>query len=319
MFKQAISKIFRSTNNFLVPVQKGLDIKGLRIPEPTRSMLFVTGEDPQKAESPFTIKFNVKINKKGSVDVDSSTSKGEISSEPSLVWTRLPVKPNNNLETKKMYYPSYIQLTPEQRYQYLKWLGNVSRDTNLSYVFLYFYGLERQLLFGNFDTAVGEVVKLMKHHNKKTFINYAIGSLIASAIFKKRPDIVKRAPILLKETTNESLVLRMLAKTSISKEDVLNVRARIGYPKKNVEKYDKCFKQELDKVISEFEATNGPFFSLFNKNDFSEKSGITFANHSFPSEIRTMKIPQILENKELSQHIRNFLKESYKRCKIASQ
>jgi len=45
------------------------------------------------------------------------------------------------------YYPTYAGLNPEQRWIYLNWLQNPSESINIGYVFLYYYGLERQLLF----------------------------------------------------------------------------------------------------------------------------------------------------------------------------
>ena len=49
------------------------------------------------------------------------------------------------------YYPSYAGLSPEQRWVYLNWLTDVSQPVYIGYVFLYYYGLERQLLSGDFN------------------------------------------------------------------------------------------------------------------------------------------------------------------------
>ena len=59
--------------------------------------------------------------------------------EPSLIWSKLAVTPNTDLETEPMYYPSYTAFTPKIRYQYLNWLRDITQPTNLSFVFLYFY------------------------------------------------------------------------------------------------------------------------------------------------------------------------------------
>ena len=81
-----------------------------------------------------------------------------------------------------MYWPSYSAFSPEARYEYLRWLSDITQPTNLSYVFLYFYGLERHLLVGEYDAAVDEIVRLLKAHPKKSFIQYASQSLIIASL-----------------------------------------------------------------------------------------------------------------------------------------
>ncbi|MCP4004302.1 MAG: hypothetical protein GY725_08915 [bacterium] len=47
------------------------------------------------------------------------------------------------------YWPSYGRISPESRAAYLEWLagGRCDPDADIGYVFLFFYGLERRLLF----------------------------------------------------------------------------------------------------------------------------------------------------------------------------
>src|SRR5690606_23887746 len=111
--------------------------ESLRIPKPTRSLVWITDEDPSLAESPMSINMVLTIDENG---VNSEIKKKGFYAEPSLVWTKLPVKPNNGLETQAMYWPRYFAFDPESRYQYLNWLRDITQQTNLSYVFLYFYG-----------------------------------------------------------------------------------------------------------------------------------------------------------------------------------
>jgi len=315
MLKKLVNSLFGKKSISIVPIGNKIQINGLLIPEPTRSMLYVTSDSLENIKSPLSFNIQISLNEEGDVSVDANDGKGSLEAEPSMIWVRLLVKKNSALETNKMYYPSYSGLTPVQRYQYLAWLRDITQETNLSYVFLYFYGLERQLLFGDFDTAVEEAVRLLKNHRKGSFVNYAVGSLVSAAIARKRPDVVKMAPMLLKETTNEAIVLRVLAKGNITADDALGLRARIGYPKKYAEKYKKCFKAELSKIIKKYEFDKGSFFSQFNINTFPTKDTIAFANYSFPSEVRTIKVPQILNDDLFKTLIRDFMKEAYQLCK----
>src|SRR5581483_5487022 len=131
-----------------------------------------------------------------------------LAAEPSLIWTKLPIKTNSDLEDKALYWPAYSALTPEQRYQYLNWLRDVEEQTNLSYVFLYFYGLERHLLLGKYQQALTETVRLLKHHNRSSFYPYAERSLLAAALYRKDKKFLAEYLPSFKEITNELLLTR---------------------------------------------------------------------------------------------------------------
>ncbi len=71
--------------------------------------------------------------------------------EPALIDPSLPVARRSPAREGDgmSYWPSYSEIRPECRAAYLEWLANGRSDPNayIGYVFLYFYGLERRLLF----------------------------------------------------------------------------------------------------------------------------------------------------------------------------
>jgi tellurite resistance protein len=71
--------------------------------------------------------------------------------EPALIDPSLPVTRRSPAREGDgmSYWPSYSEIPPECRAAYLEWLANGRSDPNayIGYVFLYFYGLERRLLF----------------------------------------------------------------------------------------------------------------------------------------------------------------------------
>ena len=73
--------------------------------------------------------------------------------EPSAIGIadgiRVPLDAND-IE-RPSYYPEFRRLTPEQRWIYLDWLRNVDSEVNIGYVFVFYYGLERHLFFGDYD------------------------------------------------------------------------------------------------------------------------------------------------------------------------
>jgi tellurite resistance protein len=72
------------------------------------------------------------------------------SEEPSLINPDLPVDTiNPDMDGRNMgYWPSYSQINPASRAAFLAWLSCGKKDpkTNIGYVFIYFYGLERRAL-----------------------------------------------------------------------------------------------------------------------------------------------------------------------------
>lgn len=80
--------------------------------------------------------------------------------EPALINPKLAIAQNAVDESLRLtdYWPSYEGIQPEARRAYLQWLagGRSNPDTNIGYVFLFFYGLERRALVDTKWRAPGE-------------------------------------------------------------------------------------------------------------------------------------------------------------------
>lgn len=290
-------------------------VESLQIPEPTRSLLFVTDEDTSKIQSTMGFSITISVNPSTGQTEMSEDTKGFFA-EPSLIWTKLPIKANNDLETRAMYWPAYSQFSPIHRYQYLRWLKDIAQPTNLSYVFLYFYGLERHLLVGEYDKAVDEIIRLLKSHTQKSFRQYATSSLIVASLVRERLDIIDRAPFLLEEEVDEALALRIIKGTSMSPDDMMSIASRVGFTNRRYFKVQpELFKHNLQTVINEFEAEYGKVMSIFKLDDFKKSDTNVFANMSIPVESRTAKVPTILDDTKFKSAIRNALEEAHKRTK----
>lgn len=285
-------------------------VNGIYVPEPTRSLLWITNEDPSKAESPFTIKVTINISGAGP---SFTQEQPNFYAEPSLIWNKLPIEPNDELEQHPMYYPQYARLYPKNRYQYLNWLKDVTQETNLSYVFLYFYGLERHLLIGDFDKAVDEIINLVNHHDKSSFRAYAIRSLVAAAIIKKRPDIINKAPFVLDGIDNASLILRKLSGNSLKAKNIMDLANRVGYSSKY---YMRKYKDEFDTELQNILYEKGDILNKFNHHLLHEENESFFANMSIPEDIRTIKMPQLIENDEFQNTIKDCLNMTNEVLKI---
>ncbi|MGI6423094.1 MAG: TerB N-terminal domain-containing protein [Candidatus Dojkabacteria bacterium] len=287
--------------------------ESLLIPEPTRSLVWMTDEDPSLAESPTSINIVISL-----TDDGVSTSKKEkgIHSEPSMIWKKLRVTPNSNLEEDAMYWPTYFRFTPEQRYQYINWLRDITQPTNLSYVFLYFYGLERHLLVGNYDDAVLEIRRLLLAHKAQSFQSYAMTSLIMASLARQRNDIINMVPEILESEANEALLLRMIYGTSISAEDVIDMSSRVGFTNKRyIKAYPDLFKTTLQRNIDQFEKEYGPILKQFDISKMKKEERSVFANMSIPEEYRCIKIPQVFENKKFTNAMKTMLQNTHDEVK----
>lgn len=290
---------------------KNIDV--FDIPEPTRSLLWVTDDDPELAENPMSIGIVITITPDG---IDAKDKEKGFYSEPSLIWKQAPIKENSDLRKKALYWPSYMKLSPEERYQYLRWLSNITQPTNLSYVFLYFYGLERHLLIGNYDIAVDEISKLLQYHPKGSFVNYATTSLIVASLAKKRMDIIKRVPSILEQETDEALALRIMKGGSMTPDDIISLASRVGFMNRNyLNRSPKLFKQFLSQSIREYEEKNGVLLTSFDPKAFRLQDSGVFANLSIPEQYRVVKVPQIIENTNFKKTIRGLLESAHKKVK----
>ncbi|MDD4803545.1 MAG: TerB N-terminal domain-containing protein, partial [Syntrophomonas sp.] len=100
-------------------------------------------------------------------------------------------KDNDDYRVRRLnYWPSYSEASPDARAAYLKWLSTGKSDpvADIGYVFLYFYGLERRLLYdtdhgsvsiSEIQSLVNEVKRLLNiYGNNGSFNSYA-SSLLA--------------------------------------------------------------------------------------------------------------------------------------------
>lgn len=287
------------------------------IPEPTRSLLWITNEDLSKWQGAgsISIQINVKLNSKNEVDVELEDLSNSYFSEPSLIWSRLAIKPNSLQYNEPIYYPTYAQLTPEGKYQYLKWLADISQPTNLSYVFLYFYGLERHLVAQDYDGAVDEIVRLVKYHPTESFIRYATNSLLAASFKRKRYDILERAPFLLEQETDLALAIRILRKTSLSADDVISLANTAGYTNKRyIKQQPALYKEQLEEAIKSHEQI-GNILGQLKLDDFKTTRRAVFANMSFPDGVQNQKIRLILEDRRFQKAIFELLDTAHQATK----
>lgn len=109
--------------------------------------------------------------------------------EPSMISFDLEVSKYVDLGSL-WYWPSYDRLTPGQRYRYLLWLCDITQPIDFGYVFLFYYGLERHLLYGKFEKAFEMINKLRIYHKAASFMDYSQNAIIIASMVHERLDLI---------------------------------------------------------------------------------------------------------------------------------
>lgn len=124
----------------------------------------------------------------GSIYVGSTP----INQEPSLLSTKTKVEEPRNLYSieKTSYYPSFLSLSPTQKWIYLKFLENpFSPISDVGYLFIFYYGLERYLLTEKYEKAFKTILKLRDIHTNRSFQMYSGTALILTSMLYNRNDL----------------------------------------------------------------------------------------------------------------------------------
>jgi len=220
--------------------------------------------------------------------------------EPSIIFKDMPVvKPRSpKLVDRPPYYPAYASLSPEQRWIYLNWLEDITEEIDIGYVFLYYYGLERNLIVGDFNTAFQEILLLRKIHDNKSFEAYSYNALLYSSAFR---DQISLAQSVMKNESkngidNVDLLFLYRFGEDIAVEEFMSLARRIkGINQRYIKKLPDRFKAALSISLSEkFGITEFPISSLYNIDEIPMEKTIAFANISFPSSMRNPSLPNFL-------------------------
>ncbi len=130
--------------------------------------------------------------------------------EPSTLYLGLPIAEpqKNTIVENPPYYPVYKNLLPEQRWLYWKFLSSpFSQNHNIGYVFLFYYGLERHMVSGNFDKAFDITLRLRTIYSNSSFQFYTATALVLACISKQRADLA--AKLLESYSKNNNTNIRM--------------------------------------------------------------------------------------------------------------
>lgn len=245
-------------------------------------------------------------------------------SEPSVISVTLPiVQPKNPDDIERpQYYPSYSFISPEQRWIYLSWLKNVEAQVNIGYVFLFYYGLERHLFFGDAEAAFDMILRLRSSHKNGSFMSYSSSALVAASLFHKRADwFIKYINSI--NSVDEVAVdaIYLLAKQamgmSLIAQELMSLAGIVGFTNRRYLKDESMiFEQELKKLLIERYSSEEMPLSNYSLKKSPVVQHIILANFSLDSNQRFINIPSIIQNKAFSDTVLELLHSTHERVKL---
>lgn len=244
------------------------------------------------------------------------TEKEQEKYDPSTIFTTLPVSKPHSIEgvPKPPYWPNYAGLTPEQRYVYLSWLRDITNPIDTGFVFVYYYGLERHLLFGDFDKAFNEIMTLRKHHKNKSFQKYSETALIYGSFYKSRIDLLLKdyEGASLGRFSNIQLQFAINNGLNLSLQNILSVFGELKLQRPPIKGYEELFEQCVSKVLkTEYGDEHFPLADKFDLKDIKTKKVEAFANYSFPEELRYPEVKFVLGHKAFVSEISRIFELAY--------
>lgn len=280
--------------NKLIP-RKQINPAINKIPPYRKELLLISYENPKGHG--FGLQFTISISDSGDIGLNQ-----EIPDDPSTIYAVLPaMDPLNPEKVEKLsYFPSYSGMNSEQRGIYLRWLYDVSREIDIGYVFVYYYGLERHLVGGNFDAAFDEIQLLRRHHNNGSFQSYSASALVHSCLLRKRADKLQE----LYSTggfdyfENSNLLILYYNNLDITSDMMFQLAMRLsGVNKRYIKQSPELYKEKITEVlIKKFGNAGYPLAKQFTLDDVDGIPYPIFANISFPPDVRTPPLPNLLRH-----------------------
>jgi len=247
--------------------------------------------------------------------------------EPSLIFINMPVKQpvDEQLIPRPPYYPQYVGLTPEQRWIYLKLLTDpYNTKIDIGYVFILYYGLERHLLKGDFDSAFKVIMKLRDVHKNSSFQGYSGNALILSALWKGKGEYI---PMFINSLNNEyeynfseNLLLMSYYSFNVPllPRDIMRMAKSFDFTNMNyIKKNPDVFENNLTRIINNENNTDHidlkKYFTESEINNFKRMDCTIYANTSFIKN--KISIPLLINNMMLKTDINRFLTAAHEATK----
>ena len=161
--------------------------------------------------------------------------------EPSAISINFPVAEGQF--QKLNYYPSYSELTPEQRDGFLSWLStDLSNIPDIGFAFLLLYCLERHILHDEYlEESLKIISKLQSQINNGSFDYYSSASIGYIFFIHKRLDLLKYVDL-----NKCDIKLQILLSHRLSADQLIALASKVDFRNQHyIKEYPELFKKAL--------------------------------------------------------------------------
>ena len=161
--------------------------------------------------------------------------------EPSAISINFPVAEGQF--QKLNYYPSYSELTPEQRDGFLSWLStDLSNIPDIGFAFLLLYCLERHILHDEYlEESLKIISKLQSQINNGSFDYYSSTSIGYIFFIHKRLDLLKYVDL-----NKCDIKLQILLSHRLSADQLIALASKVDFRNQHyIKVYPELFKKAL--------------------------------------------------------------------------
>lgn len=233
--------------------------------------------------------------------------------EPSAVNIKLPISDLSASNTG--YYPSYDNLTPEQRYFFINWLRDIKLIDDLGYPFLLLYCLERHI-YQNRNTK--EAVKIIKElhstFNNSSF-NYYSSVALVWASHKYHNISYLEGIDFSKLPTSIRVFIELEREKKLTSTEIMKISSDVGWKNlRYIKKYPKLFKDKLEIILeNKYHLNYFPCPDKFSKGINS--IDLLLSNYSLPENERTVAFPNLLNSHEVGAVLYGLLHDTHEEVK----
>lgn len=165
--------------------------------------------------------------------------------EPSAISVNLPVAEGQF--QKLSYYPSYSELTPEQRDGFLSWLStDLTTIPDIGFAFLLLYCLERHILQNEYlEESLRIISKLQSQISNGSFDYYSFTSIGYIFFIYKRLDLIKCINL-----NKCDIKLQILLSNKLSADQLIALVTEVDFRNQHyIKEYPELFKKALVEVL----------------------------------------------------------------------
>ncbi len=248
--------------------------------------------------------------------------------EPSVMSVNLPILENVNpdLIDRPPYFPTYSELTEEQRGVYWKFLADpYSGKYDIGYVFILYYGLERHLLEGSYRDAFHVILKLRDVYDNKSFQSYSACAIILMCLVRQQPDLAEEFYLSLDKdhelcfSDDLFLLCKLGLKQPLTPRDLMRMAKSFEFTNQNyIKKYPDIFEEKLSELLEkQFHHAWIELDQVITQAEFRKTPQCempVFANISLSD--KSIKIPQLTDCFQLKRIVYNLLEETHQAVKL---